>query len=97
MGLPYRLEQTSTGDFLICPHPKFQGLHMAIGGSFHGWKFLPLLGSFVVDSMNDVLPDDLASKWSWNQKLDGDMKKLGFLSRGRVIEFQQYLGGSVKL
>ncbi|KAI8680510.1 DAO domain-containing protein [Fusarium keratoplasticum] len=51
------LEQTTTGDFLISPHPKFKNLQMAIGGSFHGWKFLPLLVEFVIDSINmDLAP-----------------------------------------
>ncbi|KAM0438598.1 hypothetical protein ACHAPT_001350 [Fusarium lateritium] len=91
------LEQTTTGDFLICPHPKFKNLQMAIGGSFHGWKFLPLLGEFVTDSINGDLEPGLAHRWSWEQKLDADMKKLGFLAEGQKVEFQQYVGGVTKL
>lgn len=82
---------------MICPHPKFKNLQMAIGGSFHGWKFLPLLGEFVIDSINMDLAPQIAHKWGWEQKLDANMKKLGFLTEGQKIEFQQYVGGATRL
>ncbi|KAI9701714.1 MAG: hypothetical protein M1820_006342 [Bogoriella megaspora] len=38
-------------DFLICrhPHPKLKKLFVATGGSFHGYKFLPTIGRYVVN------------------------------------------------
>ncbi|KAH7113429.1 hypothetical protein EDB81DRAFT_873546 [Dactylonectria macrodidyma] len=38
-----------THDFVISPHPHCNNLYLATGGSFHGWKFLPAIGGYVVD------------------------------------------------
>ncbi|RAL58929.1 hypothetical protein DID88_009220 [Monilinia fructigena] len=35
---------TPNQDFIISPHPRCQNLYIATGGSFHGWKFLPIIG-----------------------------------------------------
>lgn len=82
------LEQTSDGEFLICPHPRYKGLQMATGGSLHGWKFLPLLGEFVVDSMTGRLDEDLVTKWSWESKIGAEMGKFGFMRKGQQRELR---------
>ncbi|KAH9820933.1 putative sarcosine oxidase [Teratosphaeria destructans] len=51
--------------FLISPHPKHGGLHMAVGGSAHGFKFMPVIGNYVVDSLEGRLDADTARKWRW--------------------------------
>lgn len=86
------LEQTTNGEFLICPHPKFNNLHLATGGSLHGWKFLPLLGEFVVDSISGKLEDVLVKKWSWESKADAKQNKFGFMTPGKPREFQESIG-----
>lgn len=82
----YRLEQTTNGDFLICPHPRYGGLHLATGGSLHGWKFLPLLGEFVVDSITGRLEANLVEKWSWESKANAKLNKYGFMTPGKQRE-----------
>lgn len=87
-----RLEQTTNGDFLICPHPKFNNLHLATGGSLHGWKFLPLLGEFVVDSIAGTLDQELVKKWSWESKAEAKHNTFGFMTPGEPKEFRENIG-----
>ncbi|CAH0052874.1 unnamed protein product [Clonostachys solani] len=59
---------TPTHDFLITPHPHCQNLFVATGGSFHGWKFLPVIGDYVADMMNGTLAEEFADRWAWDKK-----------------------------
>jgi sarcosine oxidase / L-pipecolate oxidase len=67
-GLCHRDASTPTHDFLISPHPQSDRLYIATGGSFHGWKFLPVIGDYVVDMMQGTLDSDLADRWAWDKK-----------------------------
>ncbi|KAL5343175.1 FAD dependent oxidoreductase [Aspergillus crustosus] len=51
--------------FLITPHPKHTNLKIAIGGSAHGFKFLPVLGKYIVEMMEGTLDPEIAKKWKW--------------------------------
>lgn len=42
---------------------------IATGGSGHAFKFLPTIGDFVEQTMDDVLPEKLAKKWGWKSSL----------------------------
>ncbi|KAG6164171.1 hypothetical protein E4U35_000468 [Claviceps purpurea] len=59
---------TPTHDFLITPHPHCQGLYVATGGSFHGWKFLPVIGDYIADMMQGSLASEYADRWAWDKK-----------------------------
>ncbi len=39
---------------------------MATGGSFHGWKFLPVIGKYVVRMLEGSLGKTLAARWAWD-------------------------------
>lgn len=52
-------------EFLIAPSPDHKGLKLAVGGSAHGFKFLPVVGRYVVDMMEGHLDPELADKWKW--------------------------------
>ncbi|KYK55138.1 sarcosine oxidase [Drechmeria coniospora] len=70
----YRLcwdASTPTHDFLITPHPHSQGLYVATGGSFHGWKFLPVIGDYIVDMMQGRLDSAYTQRWAWDKKSEG--------------------------
>jgi sarcosine oxidase/L-pipecolate oxidase len=56
---------TPKGDFLIDYHPQFDGLFIATGGSGHGFKFLPVLGDAIVDTVEGNCPPAFRAKWSW--------------------------------
>ncbi|KAI1342808.1 putative sarcosine oxidase [Xylariaceae sp. FL0016] len=51
--------------FIIGEHPGHAGLHLAVGGSGHGFKFLPIIGRYVVDMIEGQLDVDTRQKWRW--------------------------------
>ncbi|RYP06412.1 hypothetical protein DL765_009497 [Monosporascus sp. GIB2] len=59
---------TSSGDFIISPHPSSKGLYIATCGSFHGFKFFPVLGKYVVQMLENSLTPELAEKWAWDRE-----------------------------
>ncbi|RFU33997.1 hypothetical protein B7463_g2336, partial [Scytalidium lignicola] len=85
---------TPTADFLIAPHPRIAGIHLATGGSAHAWKFLPVIGDLVVDSMEGTLSPELAKKWAYDKgreggdynapRMDGDPEELCNVVRSRL-------------
>ncbi|KAL4929898.1 NAD(P)/FAD-dependent oxidoreductase [Aspergillus undulatus] len=58
---------TPTGDFIISPHTAAKGLYVATCGSFHGFKFFPVIGKYVVQMLEGKLEDDLKTKWAWDR------------------------------
>lgn len=58
---------TPNQDFIISPHPRCKNLYIATAGSFHGWKFLPVIGSYVVDMLDGKLSQELSQKWAWDR------------------------------
>ncbi|CAK3973549.1 fructosyl amino acid oxidase [Lecanosticta acicola] len=51
--------------FLISAHPEHPGLKLAVGGSAHGFKFLPVIGKYVVQMIEGTLDEESARKWKW--------------------------------
>ena len=43
---------TTDGDFLIDRHPDVEGLVVATGGSGHGFKFAPVIGELVAETVS---------------------------------------------
>ncbi|KAL8671849.1 MAG: hypothetical protein Q9168_003665 [Polycauliona sp. 1 TL-2023] len=58
---------TPSKNFIISPHPRCKGLFVATGGSFHGWKFLPILGKYVLEMLENRLDPSLAKVWAWDR------------------------------
>ncbi|KAI1633691.1 FAD dependent oxidoreductase [Biscogniauxia mediterranea] len=56
---------TPTADWIIDYHPHWQGLFIATGGSGHAFKFLPVLGDQIVDSITGNPPKEFREKWKW--------------------------------
>ncbi|KAI1842033.1 hypothetical protein JX266_011788 [Neoarthrinium moseri] len=61
---------TATGDFVITYHPHWEGLFIATGGSGHGFKFLPVLGDKIADTIEKHGPAEFQDKWSWKEVTD---------------------------
>jgi len=59
---------TTSGDFIISPHSAAKGLYVATCGNFHGWKFFPVLGTYVVKMLEGELTPELQNKWAWNRE-----------------------------
>jgi sarcosine oxidase/L-pipecolate oxidase len=51
--------------FLIDEHPEHSGLHLAVGGSAHGFKMMPVVGKYVVQSIEGVLEEEARKSWRW--------------------------------
>ncbi|KAI8948355.1 sarcosine oxidase [Xylaria longipes] len=60
---------TPSEDFIISSHSASTGLFIATCGSFHGWKFFPVIGRYVVEMLEDTLEPDLKKKWAWDRPL----------------------------
>lgn len=58
---------TSSGDFIISPHPTARGLYVATCGNFHGWKFFPVLGKYILQMLEGSLSPVLTDKWAWDR------------------------------
>ena len=52
------------------------GLYIAAGGSFHGWKFLPIIGEYVVALLLNKLEPDLVQRWAWDRSQEGGAQKM---------------------
>lgn len=86
----HRLAQAPTADSLIAKHPRISKLHVATAGSAHAWKFLPIIGDLVVDSMEDRLSPELAEKWAWN--LEGRDGGNAPRMDGKAVELREIFG-----
>ncbi|KAI0476084.1 FAD dependent oxidoreductase [Xylariaceae sp. FL0804] len=60
---------TPSEDFIISPHAACAGLYVATCGSFHGYKFFPVLGRYVAQMLDGTLDDALARRWAWDRPL----------------------------
>ncbi|OIW33080.1 FAD dependent oxidoreductase [Coniochaeta ligniaria NRRL 30616] len=59
---------TPTEDFIISPHSACDGLFVATCGSFHGFKFLPVIGKYVVAMLAGDLDPVLQERWAWDRE-----------------------------
>lgn len=59
---------TTSSDFIISPHAAAKGLFVATCGSFHGYKFFPVLGKYVIQMLEGELRPDHKEKWAWDRE-----------------------------
>ncbi|OLN86635.1 L-pipecolate oxidase 2 [Colletotrichum chlorophyti] len=62
---------TPTGDWLLCrhPHPQLKNLHLAVGGNFSSYKFMPIAGNYVCNILKgrtNGAEKDVA--WGWKSE-----------------------------
>ena len=62
---------TPNQGWIISPHPHSKNLYFAGAGSFHSWKFLPILGKYVVQMLEGTLDDEKAQRWAWDRSNEG--------------------------
>ncbi|CAH0000687.1 unnamed protein product [Clonostachys byssicola] len=58
---------TPNQDWIISSHPACEGLYLAGGGSFHSFKFLPILGQYVARMLNNQLTPEEKDRWAWDR------------------------------
>ncbi|GAA5863522.1 hypothetical protein JCM3774_006511 [Rhodotorula dairenensis] len=75
-----------SGDFLFDYHPRYPSLFVAAGGSGHAFKFMPLVGDWIVSSLERRLPPLLKKLWCFY----GDQSRLD-KSRGEGPIIRRYL------
>ncbi|KAF2019454.1 FAD dependent oxidoreductase [Aaosphaeria arxii CBS 175.79] len=52
-------------NFRICPYPERKNLYVATIGSNHGFKFLPVIGKYVVNMLEGKLGAEWQDLWKW--------------------------------
>lgn len=60
--------RTPSQDWLLDKHPhsRLGNLYLAVGGSFHSYKFLPTVGKYMVNVLNGIGNGETMDKaWSW--------------------------------
>ncbi|TVY45480.1 L-pipecolate oxidase [Lachnellula occidentalis] len=62
--------------------PGFEGLMVATGGSGHAFKYLPILGDFVVDVLEDNETRPVLKRWKWRTR--GEEKPVNVLMEGSI-------------
>lgn len=62
---------TTSADFIISPHAGAKGLYVATCGNFHGYKFFPVLGKYIVQMLEGELSPELRQKWAWDRERPG--------------------------
>ncbi|GAM82995.1 hypothetical protein ANO11243_009810 [Dothideomycetidae sp. 11243] len=70
---------TADRHFLIAPHPKTSGLFLACAGSAHGFKFLPVLGKYIVDAIEGKLDPATMQSWRWRAGEKFEAKSLAHM------------------
>jgi glycine/D-amino acid oxidase-like deaminating enzyme len=65
--LVHRDAFTTSSDFIISPHTAAKGLYVATCGNFHGWKFFPVLGKYIISMLEGTLEPELCEKWGWDR------------------------------
>ncbi len=53
---------TADAHFLITPHPTLSNLYIATGGSRYGFKFLPTIGRYIADMLQEILREEFREK-----------------------------------
>ncbi|EFQ30224.1 FAD dependent oxidoreductase [Colletotrichum graminicola M1.001] len=78
---------TPEHDFLITPHSQCRHLFIATGGSFHGWKFFPVIGKYVVQMLYGELEPQYAAIWGWDRKAGGQVANATYSTEGDLGEW----------
>lgn len=89
---------TPNRQFLIGSHPDHEHLILGIGGSGHGYKHIPAIGGFIVDSLEGKLDEDMAESFKWRPETAKDTswvkETLGrFGGPNTVMDFQKDVKG----
>ncbi|TNY23120.1 FAD dependent oxidoreductase [Rhodotorula diobovata] len=92
-----------SGDFMFDFHPESANLFVAAGGSGHAFKFLPLVGPWILGALQRTLPAEQLRLWSFT----GDRSRLDKsrgegpvvrrdLDSGKVVEVRSAPGVEVR-
>ena len=77
---------------LICRHPdpRLSNLYFATAGSFHSWKFLPIIGKYVVNVLHGKSNGEVKDKaWQWKKEWSPHGAHEKVLPRGELRDFEE--------
>ena len=57
-------------NFFVTEHPVANNLYIATIGSFHSYKFLPIIGKYVTEMLEGKLGAEHQKRWAWNRGMD---------------------------
>jgi len=78
---------TPDSDWIFDFHPDHPKLLFATGGSGHGFKFLPTLGSFALGRIEGTLDPESAHRFGWTKPTGKlDMSRIGLQTRLLVVD-----------
>ncbi|KAK5126482.1 hypothetical protein LTR85_010718 [Meristemomyces frigidus] len=88
---------TPDGGWIIDQHPDISGLYVAAGGSGHGFKFLPIVGEWIIETLGLLHKGDVANrldentkeemrrKWAWGRPTNMEVHDPSVALQGRPV------------
>ncbi|GME79733.1 unnamed protein product [Ambrosiozyma monospora] len=61
------IADTQDSDFIIDKVPGFNGLYVSTGDSGHAYKFLPIIGKYIVQRLDGSLSREWSKAWRWKE------------------------------
>ncbi|KAF2443176.1 fructosyl amino acid oxidasesarcosine oxidase [Karstenula rhodostoma CBS 690.94] len=95
---------TPTEDWVLSRHPddRLGNLYIAVGGSFHSYKFMPNAGKYLLNVVNGQSNGEAKDK-AWKWKSEDELKERGAKEfgesprKGNRRELEEYEEGKAKL
>ncbi|KAJ5925299.1 hypothetical protein N7454_007938 [Penicillium verhagenii] len=71
------------------PHSHLSNLYLAVGGSFHCWKFLPIIGRYVSNVVHGVSNGaDRDTAWGWKEDQRGRGVHSGLIPNHELRDYE---------
>jgi sarcosine oxidase / L-pipecolate oxidase len=71
------------------PDPRLSNLHFATAGSFHSWKFLPTIGTYIVNVMNGKSNGEEKDRaWMWKREWSSQGAHEKVMPKGELSDFE---------
>ncbi|KAG7796496.1 hypothetical protein KL929_003003 [Ogataea haglerorum] len=85
------IADSSNSDFIIDKVPGHSDVYLASGDSGHGFKFLPIIGSYVLAMLEGRLDATTAERWKWRGEPEGleKYKNTDWKLTKQLLEFDQ--------
>ena len=71
------------------PDPRLSNLYLAAGGSLHSWKFLPTVGTYIMNVLNGKSNGQEKDKaWKWKREWSGQGAHETAMPKGELRDFE---------
>jgi sarcosine oxidase / L-pipecolate oxidase len=80
------------------PDPRLSNLYFATGGSLHSWKFLPTVGTYIVNVLNSKSNGEEKDKaWKWKREWTDRGAHEKVMPKGELGDFEDASGPEARL